>query len=127
MKQYEASRFEFGFLASRSPPFACKTCTVCFSDSQPSCQLGQVSVSEVLHRALIAGIGERREGNDTNPVVPCTEIPSLSAMFSLVQKVRPTNVILWLAHEQMCLTIKVSAEVYSIDANSQIQQLCERF
>lgn len=47
----------------------------------------EVSVSEVLHRALIAGIGERQEGNAPNPIAPCTEIPSLGSMFSVVKKV----------------------------------------
>eukprot|EP00903_Cladosiphon_okamuranus_P014927 g13820.t2 len=47
----------------------------------------EVSVSEVLHRAMIAGIGERQEGNAPNPTPPCTEIPSLSSMFSVVKKV----------------------------------------
>lgn len=48
----------------------------------------EVSVSEVLHRALIAGIGERQEGNAPNPTAPCTEIPSIGTMFSAVKKVR---------------------------------------
>lgn len=59
---------------------------MCDADSTSS-QLIQVSVSEILHRALVAGIGERKEGNDTSPQAPCTEIPSLSAIFSLVKKV----------------------------------------
>lgn len=58
----------------------------------PSSQLEQVSVSEVLHRALISGIGERKEGNDANPVAPCTEIPSLPAIFFLVKKVHLATV-----------------------------------
>ena len=65
--------------------------TTMFDGARPSSQLDQVSVSEVLHRALIAGIGERKEGNDTNPVALCTEIPSLSAIFSLVKKVPHTT------------------------------------
>ncbi|CAM9165037.1 unnamed protein product [Ectocarpus sp. 4 AP-2014] len=47
----------------------------------------EVSVSEVLHRTLIAGIGERQEGNNPNPMAPCTEIPTLESMFSVVKKV----------------------------------------
>ncbi|CAM9229718.1 unnamed protein product, partial [Ectocarpus sp. 8 AP-2014] len=47
----------------------------------------EVSVSEVLHRTLIAGIGERQEGNNPNPMPPCTEIPTLGSMFSVVKKV----------------------------------------
>lgn len=47
----------------------------------------EVSVSEVLHRALIAGIGERQEGNTPHPTAPSTEIPSLGSMFSVVKKV----------------------------------------
>lgn len=47
----------------------------------------EVSVSEVLHRALVAGIGERQQGNAPNPTAPCTEIPSLGSMFIVVKKV----------------------------------------
>ncbi|CAM9377533.1 unnamed protein product, partial [Scytosiphon promiscuus] len=47
----------------------------------------EVSVSEVLHRTFVAGIGERQEGNAPNPTAPCTEIPSLGTMFSAVKKV----------------------------------------
>ncbi|CAM9468160.1 unnamed protein product, partial [Ectocarpus sp. 12 AP-2014] len=47
----------------------------------------EVSVSEVLHRTLIGGIGERQEGNNPNPMAPCTEIPTLGSMFSVVKKV----------------------------------------
>ncbi|CAB1097864.1 unnamed protein product [Ectocarpus sp. CCAP 1310/34] len=47
----------------------------------------EVSVSEVLHRTLISGIGERQEGNYPNPMAPCTEIPTLGSMFSVVKKV----------------------------------------
>ncbi|CAN0109706.1 unnamed protein product [Ectocarpus sp. 6 AP-2014] len=47
----------------------------------------EVSVSEVLHRTLIAGVGERQEGNNPNPMAPCTEIPTLGSMFSVVKKV----------------------------------------
>lgn len=44
-------------------------------------------MSEVLHRAMIAGIGERQEGNAPHPTAPCTEIPTLGSMFSVVKKV----------------------------------------
>lgn len=46
-----------------------------------------VSVSEVLHRAFIAGVGERNEDNPAQPTLPCTEIPSLGSMFLMVKKV----------------------------------------
>lgn len=46
-----------------------------------------MSVSEVLHRAMITGIGERQEGNAPTQTAPCTEIPSLGSMFSAVKKV----------------------------------------
>lgn len=48
----------------------------------------EVSVSEVLHRTLVAGIGERKEGNAPNPTAPSTEIPGLDSMFPVVKKVR---------------------------------------
>lgn len=44
-------------------------------------------MSEVLHRAMIAGIGERQEGNAPNPSAPSTEIPGIGTMFSVVKKV----------------------------------------
>lgn len=43
----------------------------------------QVSVSEILHRTLIAGIGERSAGDAT----PSTDIPTLGSIFSVVKKV----------------------------------------
>lgn len=46
-----------------------------------------MSVTEVLHRAMVAGIGERQEGNAPHPTAPSTEIPSLGSMFSIVKKV----------------------------------------
>ena len=48
----------------------------------------QVSVSEVLHRTFTAAIGERNEAMGVQQASPCTEIPSLAAMFSVVKKVR---------------------------------------
>lgn len=50
-------------------------------------RVGQISVSEVLHRAFIEGIGERKEGSAVQPAAPRTEVPSVGAMFAMVKKV----------------------------------------